>query len=132
MDLRRILDEYRAGRRGMPTYAELAQIAYRTSAADRAEPVADEEAAYMCWATGQQGVPYDGSVSFARAAWMFRASQQAAPLPGYALVPVEPTTDMLYQMASAYLDQHGYGDSFIKGMYKAAIAAAQPGTVNHG
>jgi hypothetical protein len=35
----------------------------------------DEEAAFNEWFHGEQGVPYDGMWSFARAAWMARADR---------------------------------------------------------
>ncbi|WP_197329553.1 hypothetical protein [Ralstonia syzygii] len=137
-NLRRILREYRTGKRGMPTYAELAEIAYGAPAMTDA----DEREAFKAWhlvafkEAAPEYPPDDVASKYFQdpvwMAWEARAAQADTP-DGYALVPVEPTTDMLHQMASDYLDQHGYGDSFIKSMYKAALdAATTPGTVKHG
>lgn len=45
------------------------------------------------------------------------------PLPGYAMIPVEPTEDMIYQLR-VFCDEEDY---FLKAGYKAMIEAAGEG-----
>jgi hypothetical protein len=52
------------------------------------------------------------------------AQKDSAAHDGWQLVPVDATDKMRRAAASAYLDTHGYADSWINAVYKAMLAAA--------
>ena len=51
-------------------------------------------------------------------------AQQGEPVAGWKFVPMEATKEMRMAAGSAYLDTHGYADSWIKAVYQAMLAAA--------